>query len=228
LNRLGFPAERKGRNDITVSGKKISGSAFKQTPNRLVHHGTILVGTDMTGLGKYLTPSRRKLESKGIKSVTARVMNLSDVNPKMDHDTVCEGLNWGFHNHHGGERDIMRIIDNEIQECKVFNHHHRLLRDWNWRYGTTPEFSHYIETRIDGIGQFDIHLNIVNCKIHKIKIFSDCLLPELVDRISDGLIGCDYSKWGVSRKLKELRSNLTDEKSLEVLDAFEEWLVTEI
>ena len=34
LNQCGVQAERSGRNDITVDGKKISGSAFKHSPDR--------------------------------------------------------------------------------------------------------------------------------------------------------------------------------------------------
>mmetsp|Transcript_198 Transcript_198/g.164 ORF Transcript_198/g.164 Transcript_198/m.164 type:complete len:86 (-) Transcript_198:3-260(-) len=75
---LEVPAIRKGRNDIVLSsdGRKISGNAFKQLPGSYVlHHGTILVNSDMTALGRYLTPSKLKLESKGVASVHARVAN---------------------------------------------------------------------------------------------------------------------------------------------------------
>ncbi|KAF4755937.1 hypothetical protein FOZ63_025832 [Perkinsus olseni] len=52
-----IPAVRKGRNDIVLSadGRKISGNAFKQLPGSFVlHHGTILVNSDMSALGSSL------------------------------------------------------------------------------------------------------------------------------------------------------------------------------
>ncbi|CAE7671826.1 lplA, partial [Symbiodinium sp. CCMP2456] len=84
LGRLGVQAEKKGRNDLTFEDKKISGSAFKHAPDRGVslHHGTVLVDTDLTALQRYLTPDKRKLQAKGIASVGARVMNLKDKFPE--------------------------------------------------------------------------------------------------------------------------------------------------
>ena len=78
LNELGVKAEFSGRNDITVDGKKISGNAQTVYKNRIMHHGTILFSSDMTVLEKALNPNKLKIESKGIKSVRARVTNVSN------------------------------------------------------------------------------------------------------------------------------------------------------
>ncbi|CAE7232750.1 lplA [Symbiodinium natans] len=94
LGRLGVQAEKKGRNDLTFEDKKISGSAFKHAPDRGVslHHGTVLVDTDLTALQRYLTPDKRKLQAKGIASVGARVMNLRERFPEVSHDSLCDAL----------------------------------------------------------------------------------------------------------------------------------------
>merc|ERR1712060_276766 len=94
LRRCGVNGERKGRNDLTFEGMKISGSAFKHVPDRGVslHHGTVLVEADMQALGRYLTPDKRKLQAKGIASVGARVCNLRDRFPDLDHGVVCDAL----------------------------------------------------------------------------------------------------------------------------------------
>lgn len=55
-------AEKSGRNDITVGGKKISGSAFRKTADRSFHHGTLLVDVDLEALQNYLNPSKAKLQ----------------------------------------------------------------------------------------------------------------------------------------------------------------------
>ena len=44
---LGLSATFSGRNDILVQEKKVSGNAFTLREDRAVHHGTLLVSTDM-------------------------------------------------------------------------------------------------------------------------------------------------------------------------------------
>ena len=77
LKSLGIDAELSGRNDMQVGTRKISGSAFKHTSERSFHHGTLLVNANMQKLGDYLNPHPLKLKAKGIKSVRARVANLT-------------------------------------------------------------------------------------------------------------------------------------------------------
>merc|ERR1712157_461040 len=103
LRRCGIEAERKGRNDLTFEGMKISGSAFKHDPTRGVslHHGTVLIDTDMQALQRYLTPDKRKLQAKGIASVAARVVSLRQEFPSLDHASLCGALISEFQELHG-------------------------------------------------------------------------------------------------------------------------------
>ncbi|MDE5552259.1 MAG: lipoyltransferase [Muribaculaceae bacterium] len=73
LRDLGISAEATGRNDITIGDKKVSGNAFYHLPGRCIAHGTMLYDFDPAHLAHALTPSKGKLESKGVKSVPMRV-----------------------------------------------------------------------------------------------------------------------------------------------------------
>ncbi len=50
LRSLGLDAAFSGRNDIQVSGYKISGNAQTRCGDRFMHHGTLLFGANMTDL----------------------------------------------------------------------------------------------------------------------------------------------------------------------------------
>lgn len=78
LRALGVPAEKSGRNDILVEGRKVSGNAFHQLPDRSIVHGTLLYSTDLEALTEAIKPPVEKLQRHGVESVRQRVMNLSE------------------------------------------------------------------------------------------------------------------------------------------------------
>ena len=91
LCSIGVPAEKSGRNDILVNGRKVSGNAFHQLPDRSIVHGTLLYSTDFDALQQALLPPVEKLQRHGVESVRQRVMNLSEV-VQMPIDTLIKAL----------------------------------------------------------------------------------------------------------------------------------------
>lgn len=78
LCSLGLKAEKSGRNDILVEGRKVSGNAFHQLPDRSIVHGTLLYNTDFDALEESIRPPVEKLHRHGVASVRQRVGNLKD------------------------------------------------------------------------------------------------------------------------------------------------------
>lgn len=78
LRALGVPAEKSGRNDVLVQGRKISGNAFHQLTDRSIVHGTLLYDTDLHALTEAIKPPVEKLQRHGVESVRQRVLNLSE------------------------------------------------------------------------------------------------------------------------------------------------------
>lgn len=76
LNDLKVPAEQKGRNDILVGEKKISGLAQYTSGTHLCTHGSLLFDTNLDILSKLLLAKPEKLHPKGITSVRSRVTNI--------------------------------------------------------------------------------------------------------------------------------------------------------
>ncbi len=84
LCSMGLPAEKSGRNDVLVDGRKVSGNAFHQLPDRSIVHGTLLYDTDMEALEEAIRPPLEKLERHGVASVRQRVRNISDIVPHLE------------------------------------------------------------------------------------------------------------------------------------------------
>lgn len=81
LLSMGLDARRSERNDVYVCGRKVSGNAFHQLPDRSIVHGTLLFSSDFDALEKAIRPPVEKLARHGVKSVRQRVGNLSDYLP---------------------------------------------------------------------------------------------------------------------------------------------------
>lgn len=93
LCALGLPAVASVRNDIMVDGRKVSGNAFHQLPDRSIVHGTLLYSTDLEALTEAIRPPVEKLQRHGVESVRQRVVNLAeykDVSPVLDSAETLE------------------------------------------------------------------------------------------------------------------------------------------
>lgn len=87
VRSVGIDAEKNGRNDLTVDGKKFSGHAYYRTGGKNYHHGTLMISVDPAPLERYLNVSPEKLRARGVRSVRSRVGNLADWKPDL---TVAE------------------------------------------------------------------------------------------------------------------------------------------
>ena len=81
LKKLGINAEKSGRNDLLIEGRKFSGHAYTHHDGKACHHGTIMVDVDLTALSRYLQVSSLKLAGNKVASVSSRVINLKQLKP---------------------------------------------------------------------------------------------------------------------------------------------------
>ena len=99
LFSIGLPAVASERNDIMVDGRKVSGNAFHQLPDRSIVHGTLLYSTDLEALTEAIRPPLEKLQRHGVESVRQRVVNLSEykaADPALDSAEAleCHLVSW--------------------------------------------------------------------------------------------------------------------------------------
>ena len=111
LQNLGIPCEASDRHDILVKGKKVSGNAFCYQKDKAIHHGTLLVTTNLGRLKRCLTVSHRDSSNeRAVRSRPARVANLSE---------YCEGLTIkglmkGLHRVFQREISCQSLEDNDL------------------------------------------------------------------------------------------------------------------
>lgn len=223
LKKFEINAELKGRNDIVVNDKKISGSAYLRTRDMSVHHGTLLLDVNLTALPKYLNPNKKKLESKGIDSVRARVMNLKEICPVISHEVVTYTMiqEFLFHHREFYTNDFLEI-DEEMVNSKLmtdpsFKKIHDRYKDWNWTFGQTPNFTYNVDNRFDW-GCVSVGLESDSGVITDINIESDSLFPDMINLLNKNLKNQKYSKCGIDEGIRLCIEEINQVKFAEPID----------
>jgi lipoate---protein ligase len=142
LSVLGIGGEPTDRNDLVAGGRKFSGSAYRLTRDRALHHGTLLVSADLRLLRAVLKPSFRSIAGKGVLSVRSPVVALEEFVPGLTvprvEEIIVRRLGAGRSESIGKEHEFYTRSRDEADAFRG--------RDWVW--GRTPGFSITIETSV--------------------------------------------------------------------------------
>ena len=156
LLSLGIQAEKSGRNDILVDGRKVSGNAFYEHMGRCYHHGTLLMQVDGEKMARYLNVAKDKLASKGVASVKSRVLNLVEVLPTLDADTLKAALVQAFAEVYGGTPENLSLAAVDSDEWQTLEARYSA---WDWNFGRRFRFDRAIGERFPW-GRVDIQMQI--------------------------------------------------------------------
>lgn len=212
LKMLGVNAEFAGRNDILIDGKKFSGNAQTIYGDRILHHGTILFNTDMTVLTKALNPSKIKMESKGIKSVRSRVVNVYDVLPKKIsleefYNGLCDYFRITCGEYKFSDDDISSI--NELVKEKYST--------YEWNVGSSPIGKNSFTERFR-FGTLTITFDTENGYIKNAQIFGDFFTHKDTSALSEELNGKRLIKEDFISALKNMDEYIVGADGKEVAE----------
>lgn len=201
LADLGVKAEFTGRNDLEINGKKFCGNAQAYYKGRMMHHGCLLFDVDMTVLGDALKVSKDKIESKGIKSVRARVTNILDELPEKI--TVNEFSDKILAKMKETYPDMTEYILSEDELAKIQKSADEQFGNWDWVYGKAPEYTIERNVRYPA-GKINTFANVEKSVIKNIKIYGDFFGIKDVQDIEELLVGTRYENKDVLEKLKTI------------------------
>lgn len=201
LADLGVKAEFTGRNDLEINGKKFCGNAQAYYKGRMMHHGCLLFDVDMTVLGDALKVSKDKIESKGIKSVRARVTNIIDELPEKI--TVNEFSDKILAKMKETYPDMTEYVLSEDELAKIQKSADEQFGNWDWVYGKAPEYTIERNVRYPA-GKINTFANVEKSIIKNIKIYGDFFGIKDVQDIEELLIGTRYENKDVLEKLKTI------------------------
>ena len=192
LFKMGIDAKANGRNDILIDGKKVSGNAFYHIPGHSIVHGTMLYDTNMENMVGSISPNNEKLISKGVESVRQRVALLKDyTNLSLDEFKAFAVQQLCNETQALTEQDIMEIEDLEKEYLT-----HEFI------YGHNPRYSIIKKHRLEGVGEFEIRIELKNEIIKQINMMGDYFLVGDIDnRLLLPLRNVPYTKECVEKAL---------------------------
>lgn len=191
LASLGVEAEADGRNDIVVSGAKISGNAqcVHRLPSggeRLLHHGTMLFSADLSRLTSALQVSPEKIRAKGVASVRERVTNLKDVPGFPETMTVQEFMDHLARTAVSADAELIPLTEEEAEGILALRD--KKYATWEWNFGASLRHETEKSFRFP-FGTLHVSYTAVGGTIRSLRLFGDYFGQRPVSELENALIG---------------------------------------
>ncbi len=183
----GIETEISGRNDVLASGRKFSGNAFYHHEGRAYHHGTLLVDVDAEAMGRYLSPSKAKLQAKGVESVRSRVVNLKELNPAITVDMLKAAMRQAFSEVYDLPLCPPPVVDGTRIE-KLTAHY----ASDDWLFGQKLPFTFRCEQRFSW-GGIELQMKVDRGVVQSASVYTDDMDPETAPMMQRTLLGCPFS-----------------------------------
>ena len=210
LRELGVNAEFNGRNDLTIGGRKFSGQSQYAKGGRIMHHGCIMLDSNLENVQDALRVKAAKFESKSIKSVRSRVTTINEHAPSpISMETFKKTLKRHVLSTNDGETYTLTPEDKTEIE--------RLTRDkystWDWNYGRSPACSIRRDAHFEG-GLICVQMNVEYGSVSDIHFSGDFFGNRDLSQLEQSLIGLPLDE-----HLKEKPSGLSVEEYIHGMSA---------
>lgn len=175
LARFGVHAAFTGRNDLTIDGLKFSGNAQYARRGRLLHHGCIMLDSNLTSVADALRVKEAKFASKAVKSVRSRV---TTINAHAPAPISMEDFK--------GALKECAMASGALEPCTLTEEDLAAVRKlrnekyatWAWNYGFSPAYDMRREMKFPA-GLVTAHLSAEGGKIKAVRFYGDFFGGEL-------------------------------------------------
>ncbi|XP_058827285.1 lipoyltransferase 1, mitochondrial [Topomyia yanbarensis] len=175
---FGISAEISDRDDITLLGKKVSGTAAKLGHPNAYHHCTLLVNSNKLHLGESLVKDNAEIISKATASVPSPIKNLADVNRTVNIQQLLSAIGYEFLRTPAtqltdGGRDLLmkqlgfQLINPTEKWFPGLNELRENFVSWDWRFGKTPKFAVQKSVQLKSEGDSQPHEMKVKVEVEK-------------------------------------------------------------
>ncbi len=189
---LGIAADKSGRYDLAVDGRKFSSSTLCFRKSSACHQGTIYVSTDMDKLSRYLCASSEYNDPQSDNSMDPRVVNLSELMPGLDVETVAEAMISSFRNTYESTAEVENCLRRCTESRAALEDLYCKYSSWVWRYGKGSDFDTSIETKFPW-GRLGMAFRLDNNTVIDAAIYSDAMDADYIEGLAAALKDCRFN-----------------------------------
>lgn len=201
LNDLGIPARLEGRNDLTINGLKFSGNAKMVQNGKTLQHGTILFSAHVDTLAQALKVNPIKFTDKAVKSVRARVTNVSDHLPApMNINDFIALVQNKIHKLYPNAREYSLTIEDRAKVQALVDSKYD---SWDWNFGKSPQYNLANAIRSKA-GTIEFYLDVSNGIITNLHIFGDFFSSRDIKELEQAFSGTPHTRESVEEILQSL------------------------
>lgn len=169
LEKMGVKAEFNGRNDITIDGMKFSGNSQYMKHGRIMHHGCIMLDSNLASVADALRVRAAKFESKSVKSVRSRV---TTINAHTAHKYTMEEFKKLLVETIAETNELEKLELTEEQKLEIEQLRKEKYATWEWNYGKSPKYNMRYEKKFPS-GLVSVYLNAEGGRIQDIHFYGD-------------------------------------------------------
>ena len=175
LARFGVHAAFTGRNDLTIDGMKFSGNAQYARRGRLLHHGCIMLDSNLTSVADALRVKEAKFASKAVKSVRSRV---TTINAHAPAPISMEDFKGALKEcaMASGALEPYTLTEEDLAAVRKLRN--EKYATWAWNYGCSPAYDMRREMKFPA-GLVTAHLSAEGGKIKAVRFYGDFFGGEL-------------------------------------------------
>ena len=199
LHDLGVQAELQGRNDLVIEGLKFSGNAKLVENGRILQHGTILYSSRLVDLSAALKVNPLKFSDKAVKSVRARVTNVTEhLAQELPLQRFVELVRAKVHSLYPEIGEHVFSTEELKQIQKLCDEKYKT---WEWNYGHSPKYNLSNSIRA-AAGTIEAYLDIQKGRLEGIRIFGDFFSNQDLSVFEDTLKDTPHERAAILEKLQ--------------------------
>ena len=175
LYTMGIVTKFEEHNSLSLNGLKVSGNAEHVFKKRVLHHGTLLFSTNLGRLEEAINVRPGQYSDKAVKSVRAKVANISEsIEKELTIEEFESGImhsfresNPGCKTYIFGRKEIQLINKLKVEKYET----------WQWIFSYSPKYKFSNAIELDK-GNLEVKIDVDKGLIEKASIRGSILLPE--------------------------------------------------